>query len=62
VKSVLLFAACVAGASAAPEACVRCHRAETAGFAASGMTRALFPASDSPVLRANPELTAQLGG
>ena len=61
MKRVLLFAAWMASAAAAPDACVRCHRAETARFAGSGMTRALVPARDSAVLRENPELTAQIG-
>ena len=61
MKCVLLVAAAVASAAAAPDGCVSCHRAETAHFAASGMTRALMPAAQSEVLRENPELSAQIG-
>jgi len=56
-----MLAVWVSGAAAAPDACVRCHRAETARFVASGMTRALVAAKDSAVLRENPELKAQIG-
>src|SRR6266852_9385898 len=61
----LAFIAMVAvavGADAAPSACAPCHRAETAAFANAGMTRALESGKNSAILRANPKLTARIGG
>jgi hypothetical protein len=53
----------VAGADPPPAAtCAPCHRAETAAFASSGMARALESGKNSAILRANPKLTAKLGG
>ena len=55
-------AVCLAEAAPSPEACVPCHRAETRGFGDSKMTRALERGKDSAILRANPKLTASIGG
>jgi hypothetical protein len=42
-------------------ACAGCHPAEAKSHAPSGMARALVPAAESAILRANPELTRKDG-
>ena len=49
-------------AGADPSACAPCHRSETAAFANAGMTLALESGRNSAILRANPKLTAKIGG
>jgi predicted CXXCH cytochrome family protein len=65
VKWVRFFfcpALCIPAIAAWPEACAQCHRAETAGFARSAMARALESVAECAILRANPKLTAKIGG
>jgi hypothetical protein len=63
LRALLLTATVLLPASAAtsPDACAPCHRAETAAFKQSPMTRALETGADASILRANPKLTATLG-
>jgi hypothetical protein len=56
---LLVFAAVTRAAS--PGDCAPCHTAETEGFAQAGMTRSLWSAKNSPVLQANPEMSAKIG-
>src|SRR5580704_13041864 len=52
----------VSAAHAAPQTCARCHTAETASFAQSGMTHALESAKDGAILRANPKMSVTRDG
>ena len=60
--ALLAMVAAVVGADASPSACAPCHRSQTAAFANAGMTRALESGKNSAILRANPKLTAKIGG
>src|SRR5882672_90408 len=62
LKLAFIALAVVIGVDAAPSACAPCHRSETAAFANAGMTRALESGKNSAILRANPKLTAKIGG
>jgi hypothetical protein len=58
----IAMVAAVVRADAAPSVCAPCHRTQTAAFANAGMTRALESGKNSAILRANPKLTAKIGG
>src|SRR5437667_12497112 len=60
--ALIALVAAGAGAKSSPSDCALCHRAETAAFANAGMTRALESGKNSAILRANPKLTARIGG
>jgi hypothetical protein len=56
------FLGCAALAAAgAPTECAPCHR-EARGFGEAAMARAMVPAAQSTILKANPKLAAKLGG
>jgi hypothetical protein len=56
------MAICGSAWGASPAQCALCHRTETSGFAQADMTRALESAASCAILKANPKLTATIGG
>ena len=59
-RLAVLLASIVLTLAAAPSDCARCHR-EARGFSETAMARALVPAAESAILKANPKLTARIG-
>ncbi len=57
-----LFASVFSMYGASPSACAVCHRAEANGFAHTPMARALESVKECEILKANPRLTARIGG
>jgi hypothetical protein len=57
----LLACAIPVFSAVSPEACVGCHRAQTAAFASAAMTHALEAGPRAAILRANPRLAVTIG-